>query len=68
MSSTYRIVSWRVHEDGSKSVYEIQEFNPTFSVSGTERKLGRVILSFLGDHQADQVTVEKRVGTEAGNG
>ena len=67
MSSSYRIVSWRIHEDGSKSVYHIHEFAPTHTESGTQRKIGRSILFSLNNCQADQVTVEKRVGTEAGN-
>ena len=59
MKKTYRVVGWRIHEDGSKSVISVIEFPATKTQSGTHRKIGRSVLTILNSVSVDYVRVEE---------
>ncbi len=58
MDNTFRIIGWNINKRSVKSVKAIHEVRPTKTLSGTHRKIGRVICELLGANSVNLVEIQ----------
>ena len=58
MDNIFRIIGWNIDRKNVKSVRSIHEVRPTKTLSGTQRKIGRVICELLEANSVNLVEIK----------